>query len=377
VKQGKDADEVEDILSVLSSLSSGSDTDEGHIRAVFENGVTIKATDDVVLMEQAEESLRSALELIKEASNNKGSWVDARDLLDETAAALDDAGLALRNRDAGSTGSHNTKKSFGISVGSKRGSRNEPKIPTESLIRSLADEVVNKRRRLLGDMLVHDADGVWAKSMYGDGDGISFGNAANDMSCSIPDKDKEMRALIVYASQTGTGKKFSKHLHKVLGGNSRCILKNIKNIALKDLALHKHVYIVCSTFGSGRPPREGEMFYSLAQLEAMRCEENIDDLCEGDEEKPLSGTSVAIAALGNSSFKDFARFGVGLGEELASLGASTALETTKIDAKNGKVAQATQFKTWENKIVKMERIRLEGWAPPTRKPSLVKKVVKD
>eukprot|EP00957_Ditylum_brightwellii_P005338 407263-Ditylum_brightwellii.AAC.1 len=75
-------------------------------------------------MEQAVESLQSALNLIKDAANEKGTWVDARDLLDETAAALDDAGLAMRRRSsANSDGNVH---------------------PTEANILKLSDEVVRK-----------------------------------------------------------------------------------------------------------------------------------------------------------------------------------------------------------------------------------------
>mmetsp|Transcript_46946 Transcript_46946/g.142180 ORF Transcript_46946/g.142180 Transcript_46946/m.142180 type:complete len:425 (-) Transcript_46946:130-1404(-) len=382
IRDSKDGDDVE---SVASSLSSRSDHDSRHI-AAFENGVVVKRLDESVLIGQAADSLRSTLDLIGEASNKRGSWVDARDLLDRTAAALDDAGLALRGRtrtdgsvDGSVDGSRESagsgatvkrslksntsaKKSPGSGFVIKRNSRRATLTavdlpPTEELIRSLADEVVDKRRRLLGDMLVHDADGVWTKSEYGDGDGISFGEG-DELPQRVPEEYKDDRALVAWASQTGTAKKFARRLHTSLGGNGRCVLKCMKDITLRDLAMHKRVYFVCSTFGMGRPPREGELFYSLVQLGAMRCKENTEDLSEGEVEKPLEGTSVAIAALGSSAFKDFARFGFGLAQELESLGVSMALGVTTLDAKNGRSAQKKAFQTWEDTIVKMEDERL-------------------
>eukprot|EP00957_Ditylum_brightwellii_P000978 78258-Ditylum_brightwellii.AAC.1 len=97
----------------------------------------------------------------------------------------------------------------------------------------------------------------------------------------IPDEEKEEKALIIYASQTGTSK------------------MNMKSIVIKDIAMHKRVYIICSTFGCGRPPRDGELLYSQVQLGATRCTVNLEDLSidNEEEEKPLAGTSVAIAAL--------------------------------------------------------------------------------
>eukprot|EP00957_Ditylum_brightwellii_P019110 1438868-Ditylum_brightwellii.AAC.1 len=102
-------------------------------------------------MEQAVESLQSALNLIKEATNEKGAWVDARDLLDPTAAALDDAGLALQR----STGSSSVNSANSVH-------------PTKAKILKLSEKVVHKRQRFLGGSLVYDADGVWTKSVYGD-----------------------------------------------------------------------------------------------------------------------------------------------------------------------------------------------------------------
>lgn len=365
IKSSSDGDDAHSVGSSLCTSRSDS--------AAFENGVVVKTVDDSVLMDQAAESLRSALDLIGEASNKMGSWVDARDLLDRTAAALDDAGLALRS----SSSSHavrppEMRAEFGSKKGSKSGrtsiigrrEKNSPDSsdlpPTEALIHDLADEIVDKRRRILGDMLVHDADGIWAKSEYGDGDGISFG-AADDVLFRVPDEAKDNRALIAWASQTGTAKKFARHLHKALGGDGRCVLSSMRGMSVQNLAKHKRVYVICSTFGIGRPPREGEVFYSLAQLAAMRCKENAEDLSEGEVEKPLAGTSVAVAALGSSAFQDFAKFGLGLAEELGSLGASSALKITTLDAKNGKSEQKKSFRKWEKMIIETEKERLAEW----------------
>mmetsp|Transcript_17197 Transcript_17197/g.25605 ORF Transcript_17197/g.25605 Transcript_17197/m.25605 type:complete len:410 (+) Transcript_17197:19-1248(+) len=292
---------------------------------------------------QAIDSLESALHLIKAASNQNGPWVDARHLLDETVAALDDAGLALQCQPA--------RKSVDMT---------KQLNPDEHYIRELADEVVNKRQRFLGGSLIHDTDGIWTKSVYGECDGFSFG-AETDELYRVPDEEKKEKALIVYASQNGTTggttKAFAKHLCKSLGGDTYCDLRNMSGIMAKDLAMYKRVYIVCNTSGLGRPPCDGEVFYSHVQLEAMRCQENLEDLAigDGDEEKPLAGTSVAIAVWVDSSSPDYAKFGLGLTEELVSLGASTALKTITVDENISKSEQKQTFKEWENTIIEMEK----------------------
>jgi len=391
-------DDNDDNASVGSSLSSRSD--DNNNPAEFDNGVVVKAIDETVLLEQAEESLRSALKLIGEAQDAEGSWVDARDLLDRTAAALDDAGLALRGRKStersssvgGGSQNSGSQKSGSQKSGSLRGStssktssirsskgKSKNKRPNpltqDDVVQQLADEVVDKRRSLLGNVLVHDADGIWTKTQYGEGDGISFGAVGDDFLIGIPEEEKEEKALVVWASQTGTAKKFAKHLYKRLGGANRCVIKSLRDVSVRGVAKHKRVYFVCSTFGMGRPPSVGELFYSLLQLEAMRCKENFEDLSEfgSDESKPLQGTSVAIAALGSSQFKHFAKFGHGLEVELKALGATMAQDVTTLDAAKGKSEQKQAFRVWEETVVTMEKERLMGWVTPrqAKRSSLV------
>mmetsp|Transcript_21147 Transcript_21147/g.27832 ORF Transcript_21147/g.27832 Transcript_21147/m.27832 type:complete len:364 (-) Transcript_21147:256-1347(-) len=347
------------MISTMEKLTN-STSNKYTRKASFSNGTLIRSVDEFVLLEQAAESLKSALDLIEEASNKTSAWVDARNLLDQTAAALDDAGLALRRRPA-MPKKLSKRRKLKIPDILKRKSTDPPSeiSLTEASVRDLADQVIYKRRRLLGDMLVHDADGIWAKTMYGDCDGISFGSAS-DVLCRVPGDSKNEIPLIVWASQTGTAKKLAKHLHKSLGGDRHCIIRGMKDIGVRDLAKHKNVYIICSTFGIGRPPRNGEVFYSLVQLEAMRYQDNEEDIGDAEVEKPLEGTSFAIAALGSSDFEGFASFGFGLAKELVSLGASKALETTTHDDKNGKAKQKKSFQAWQAKAVALEDERRAG-----------------
>lgn len=401
-------DHDDDAASISSSLSShsengggsGGGSGHGSSRPAFENGSIVRAIDDTVLLDQAETSLKAALKLIDEARDKRKTWVDARDLLDGTAAALDDAGLALRGRGKGSlsSGGGSGSKgggggSIGLSVRSVRSVRTSKSehhgssaaasaARTDKVVakvRKLADEVVKKRRAVLGDVLVHDADGPWAKMEYsaGGADDAGFGIAFGDDDVQrVPDDEKEWPALVAWASQTGTAKKFAKSLHKALvgegkecdGDGRRCVLRSMKELTVQDVAKYSRVYFVCSTFGIGRPPREGEVFYSLLQLEAMRSEENAEDLSETERERPLGGTSVAVAALGSSKFQDFAGFGKGLAGELRSVGAEMAIDVTTIDAKNGKAEQKEAFRAWRDKVVKMEEERLGERLTGTKTP---------
>lgn len=338
--------------SSLSSHGSFENSSNSH-RPTFTSGLVIKSIDDTVLLEQARESLKSSLDLIEKARDSDQPWKDARDLLDATAAALDDAGLALRRQ----------QSEYGSMTGTNISDTSAEDIfKKEKTVRDLADRVIDKRRCVLGKALLHNADGPWAKIVYGDGDGISFGEEA--LAC-VPDAEKEELALIIWSSQTGTARGFAKRLAKTLG-KGKCEARNMKDLTLEDVAKCKRIYVVCSTFGCGRPPREGEIFYSMLQLAAMQYQENTDDLSECDVEKPLSGVSFAVAALGSSKFKNFAAFGKGISKELQALGAEMIMDVTTVDAKEGKAKQQASFEIWSKKIADLEKERLKVFVLPAK-----------
>eukprot|EP00957_Ditylum_brightwellii_P178729 13614020-Ditylum_brightwellii.AAC.1 len=79
----------------LSAVNGKVNTDQSYSLPTFNKGrsYSLPASNkyNIDRIGQAIDSLQSALHLIKAASNQSGPWVDARHLLDETVAALDDA----------------------------------------------------------------------------------------------------------------------------------------------------------------------------------------------------------------------------------------------------------------------------------------------
>lgn len=136
---------------------------------------------------------------------------------------------------------------------------------------------------------------------------------------------------------------------------------SIKDVSLLDLQERKRVYFVCSTFGLGRPPRDAEAVYTTLQLlDTADAEEEIDDqLVASSETQALVGLEFAVAALGNSKFEAFCKFGSELANRLSALGGQELLPVTLLDARNGKAEQKNDFKQWQQQVLDVEGVVLK------------------
>jgi flavodoxin len=272
------------------------------------SGNAVKLEDDTVTMSEAERSLLRSRTLLMEAltkaacgnHDRHDTDLDIPALLDESAAALDEAALALKvakldnlmNRD-------NPDKKAKLKKDSQ-------------LVKTLADDLSEIRKKLLASMFENNEEEVFLQSSTGSNLGGGSG------------------PLVLWATHTGTSQKYALDLAQRLNADA----KNIKDVSLKDLSKRKggSVYFVCSTFGAGRPPRDGEAFFAELQN------------CKGT---PLKGVDVAVAALGNSAFDHFTLFGMALSMELARAGAREIMEMARIDRAN-KPLEA--FTKWEEEI---------------------------
>jgi len=277
------------------------------------NGKSVLLEDHQVSMTEAERSLLRSKELLMEALTKAASGnydkhdtsVDIPSLLDQSAAALDDAALALKV----------AKMEILLSKTKKKDnpeSKKEKLKSDSALVKQLAEDLSEIRKKLLSSMFENKEEEFLQSSMG---------------SMSLEDNKGP---LVLWATHTGTSQKYAADLAERLGAEAF----NIKDVTLKDLSKRKggRVYFVCSTFGAGRPPRDGESFFAELQN------------CKGT---PLKGVNVAVAALGNSSFDHFALFGVALSMELQRAGANEIFPMTKIDRSN-KPLEA--FTKWEEEV---------------------------
>jgi len=260
----------------------------------FDSGGIIQGEDEDMSTSSAIRALEHALEMLDKAASSEKPWQDASELLDVTVAALDDGALALRN---------------------------EAKAAE---IRRLSEMIIESREKVLG--------AAAKKALEFEPRPVSI--------------DKE--ALLVYASHTGTSKNFAMHMAYQLGLDENGAT-NMKDLTLKVVARHKRVIFICSTFGLGRPPRDGEAFFSALQLARSR------------SIRPFDGVEFCVAALGNSSFGNFCAFGHSLARELCSLGATEILPLQTLDSNRfckNYVKPSIAFDEWMKKVLTSERIRL-------------------
>lgn len=308
-----------------------------------ENGQAVdgfRRTDpsEVVTAEEAVAALNRALDLLKKANNPNMPWQDARHVLDVTGDALDVAGLAL--------------KAEGVENAPEAAEGDEDDEGRLGEVQWLSMMVSAARSRFLGDAYV---------------------DAKMKEPPPLPAAATEEAPLVLWASQTGTAESFAqslvKSLRKIGSKKNKVDIMDMKDAALKDVVMRKRVYFVVSTFGIGRPPRMAETFYANMQLYRGGGVQGSggegvsqDAIGDGGDFRPLAGVEVAVAALGDSRFKDFAQFGVNLLQELQALGARPMVKVTTVDGKDGPEVQNEKFQSWEDLIKRLESARIESSA---------------
>ena len=278
----------------------------------------VKNEEEHVSLENAVAALQEAQTILSEHRNADSPWQDPVELLNKTAAALDEAALATRN-DGG-------KESTFSSHDAAR-------------INELSAQVMQGRQSIL------DA-------------------TQKVISGSRPAELWNPNTLIVFASHTGTSREFALELQSHLESNTAADVMNIHDVSLLDLQERKRVYFICSTFGLGRPPRDAEVVYTTLQILSTTVDpadengehKNNDLLVAAPEKEALLGLEVAVAALGNSKFTAFCKFGRDLADRLSALGAQEIMPVTLLDSKNGKDAQTRQFREWERCVLEIEGV---------------------
>jgi sulfite reductase (NADPH) flavoprotein alpha-component len=152
------------------------------------------------------------------------------------------------------------------------------------------------------------------------------------------------RATVLYASQTGNGRRVAERLGRSLEANGVAVaVHNLADYAPKQLGAERLVFLVASTHGDGDPPDDARAFVDfLGSRRAPR----------------LESLAYAVLALGDSSYPKFCATGRLLDERLAELGARRVGVRVEAD-----VDVDAQAGTWIDQSVATARTELGTEAP--------------
>ncbi len=157
----------------------------------------------------------------------------------------------------------------------------------------------------------------------------------------VSDASSITRATILYASQTGNGRRVAEKLHRQLESHGLAArLINMADFKPRDIANEKLLYLVVSTHGDGDPPDDARAFV---------------DYLTSRKPPRLEQLSYTVLALGDSSYPKYCATGRTLSERLAALGAKQLTERADCD-----VDYQTAAETWSNHALEIARDRLQS-----------------
>ncbi|MBS0376311.1 MAG: assimilatory sulfite reductase (NADPH) flavoprotein subunit [Proteobacteria bacterium] len=153
------------------------------------------------------------------------------------------------------------------------------------------------------------------------------------------------RATVLYASQTGNGRRVAERLGRSLeAAGLAASVQSLADFPAKQLAGERLVYLVASTHGDGDPPDDARAFVEfLGSRRAPR----------------LESLAYAVLALGDSSYPKFCATGRFLDERLAELGARRVAVRAEAD-----VDVEASAGTWIDQSLASARVELAAAAPP-------------
>ena len=150
-----------------------------------------------------------------------------------------------------------------------------------------------------------------------------------------------VRATVLFASQTGNGRRVAEKLHRQLESQGLAArLINVADYRQRDLATERLLYIVASTHGDGDPPDDARAFI---------------DLLNSRKAPRLDPLSYSILALGDSSYPKYCETGRALDRRLAELGARRLADISEADVDFQATAEA-----WAQRAIAFAREQLQS-----------------
>jgi sulfite reductase (NADPH) flavoprotein alpha-component len=183
--------------------------------------------------------------------------------------------------------------------------------------------------------------GVAAERDRNAGRVVTGGNHATPVAATPAAIGSAARATVLFASQTGNGRRVAERLHRQLESQGLAArLVNVAEYRARDLADERLLYIVASTHGDGDPPDDAR---------------GLLDHLFGRKAAPLPQLAYSVLALGDSSYPKFCETGRQLDRRLAELGARRLVALTEADVDFQPIADS-----WSQQSVAFTREQLQA-----------------
>lgn len=149
------------------------------------------------------------------------------------------------------------------------------------------------------------------------------------------------RATVLFASQTGNGRRVAERLHRQLESQGLAArLVNVGDYRQRDLITERLLYVIASTHGDGDPPDDARSFI---------------DLLTGRKAPRVAQLAYSVLALGDSSYPKYCETGRLIDRRLADMGARRLAELTEAD-----VDFQTSADAWTQRAISCAREQLQS-----------------
>lgn len=159
--------------------------------------------------------------------------------------------------------------------------------------------------------------------------GLVAGAAPQQLAAVAP--VEALKVLVLYGTESGNSEALADRFAKSAKKKGfKPTLKNMSEIAAKDLEKHDNIITLVSTWGDGEPPETADAFYKEFMSADLQ----------------LSGKNFSVLALGDTSYEKFCQTGKDIDARFETLGASRLA-----DRKDCDVDYEDEYEAWAGEVL--------------------------